>query len=470
MLPEWTVVGFSGHRSIADLKVTAESISAALDALVAKRSPIVAISSLARGSDTLFVREIASRKIPFVLILSFPTARLQKDFEPESWQQVAPLITQAFHVEEVPGSESDDEAYMETGVRIVDLADIVIAVWDGNPSAGLGGTGDVVAYSRALSKPLQWLNPATGDVVIEQLEHLPVTGTSVRWNGDPYQTVEKHFHDLDENASLRAPRVRHLIQLMVLLHLTASAAGLIALALNITGLPGYGIALLEVAVLGTAFVLITMQHRKHLEWTKARIEAEVCRSFLATWPMRARITRYPKLSIPGFERLMRNLHLLQQMDRTPAPPLETASNEYLGSRIQDQIEYFRRRSKEAQRAYRRLRGLAMTSTAAAGLLAAGHFALTLVHVESPLLPLAELMSLVLPLVSAALFSLILTQEHSRRASRYTEMVRMLEEAARQLKAVRTWNGLTRIATDTEEQLLNEAVEWHSFRRFASEPH
>jgi len=112
----------------------------------------------------------------------------------------------------------------------------------------------------------------------------------------------------------------------------------------------------------------------------------------------------------------------------------------------------------------------MTSTAAAALLAASHFVLSVVHVEGLGVTLTELLSLVLPLVSAALFSLILTQEYSRRASRYREMVSTLEEAAQRLKAVRTWNGLTRIATDAEEQLLNEAAEWHSFRRFASEPH
>jgi hypothetical protein len=81
-----------------------------------------------------------------------------------------------------------------------------------------------------------------------------------------------------------------------------------------------------------------------------------------------------------------------------------------------------------------------------------------------------LLSITLPLVSAALLSLILTQEYSRRASRNREMVLMLGEAAERLKAVRTWNGLVRIATETEEGLLNEAVEWHSFSQFVSQPH
>ena len=86
------------------------------------------------------------------------------------------------------------------------------------------------------------------------------------------------------------------------------------------------------------------------------------------------------------------------------------------------------------------------------------------------LPATELLSLALPLVSAALLSLVLTQEHSRRASRYREMVGLLEDAARRLAAARTWTGLARVATETEEALLNEAVEWQAFRRFASEPH
>jgi hypothetical protein len=38
-----------------------------------------------------------------------------------------------------------------------------------------------------------------------------------------------------------------------------------------------------------------------------------------------------------------------------------------------------------------------------------------------------------------------------------------------LKAVRTWSGLIRIATETEAELLQEAVEWRSFRKFASQP-
>lgn len=466
MLPDWTVVGFSGHRNITDEKTAAAGICAALDTLAAKSGPLLAVASVATGSDTLFVEEVARRKIPFFLVLPFPAARFSQDFEPGEWERVAPLLKLASHVEEITGLESDEESYMETGVRIVDQADVVVVVWNGKPSAGLGGTGDVVSYSRDLSKPLHWLNPDTGETLVERFDQLPVH-TPAPWNGDSHETVEKHFQALDETASTRAPGVRQLVQWIVLLHLIDSAIGLSARALKLEGIIGNLSVLLEFGVLGTAFLLAFMQHRKHLEWTKNRIEAEICRSFLATWPMRRRITRSPKLAIQGFDRLLRNLRLFQLMDRTPAPPLETARDEYLASRIQNQIVYFASRGEQAKRSYRRLSRIGITCTGTATLLAAVHFVLHLYHVRGPVLALTDFLSILLPIVGAALFSLILTQEHSRRASRYGEMASMLQEAAGQLKAVRTWNGLTRIATDTEEQLLNEAAEWHSFRRFTS---
>ena len=470
MLPDWTVVGFTGHRSIADPNALAGHLAVALDDLLAtNRSPLV-ISSIAAGADTLFVSEVARRGVPYLLVLPFPADRFQHDFEPGEWLARAPLLRNAAHVEEISGSASDEEAYMDAGTRIVSQADLLVAVWDGSPTSGLGGTADVVAFARALDKPLLWLNPVTGAIVKERFDLLHSATTSPAVNDPPRQMMEGHFRELDAAASREAPNVRHLIQRIVLLHLLASVLGLTALALHIEGPPGYVIAFVEVVLLATALTLTARHHHAHREWMKSRIEAELCRSFLATWPLRARIDRSPRLALRGFERLTRNLRLLQLMDRGPDSPLDTARDEYLEHRVMDQVRYFGRRCREATQAYRHLTRLAMVSTASAALLAAGHLVLTLLHAEGPALPVTELLSLVLPLVSAALLSLVLTQEHSRRASRYREMVGLLEDAARRLAATRTWTGLARVATETEEALLNEAVEWQAFRRFASEPH
>jgi hypothetical protein len=477
MLPEWTVVGFSGHRSLVDPAGVARQVGAMLDELTATHGPLVATSSLAKGADAIFVKAAIARGIPVLLVLPFPPSRFERDFEPDEWGDVEPALAQAAHVEVVHGEESDDEAYMETGVRIVDDADVLVAVWDGKPTNGLGGTGDVVAYARAMGKPLRWLNPQDGRIVAERGETLPSHGAGAaaaprpgKGAASPRAMVEGHFTELDSAASLGAPRVRHLIQRIVWLQLLASLLALLALTFEIRGAPAYTAALAEVGVLAMAFALTGMHHHRHAEWMRTRLEAEICRSFLATWSMRGRISRPPQLAVQGFEPFTRRLRVMQMLDPEPPPPLETARTGYLRDRIENQIEYFRRRSEGSRNAFRRLRDAALVGTAVAAVSAATHVALLFAHVEGPALTGSIALSLVMPLVSASLLSLVLTHEHARRAARYREMVELLQRAAHRLGAVHTWNGLTRVALETEDALLAEAVEWHAYRRFASEPH
>ena len=37
---------------------------------------------------------------------------------------------------------------MDGGRAVVDCSSVLVAVWDGQPSRGLSGTADVVAYAR----------------------------------------------------------------------------------------------------------------------------------------------------------------------------------------------------------------------------------------------------------------------------------------------------------------------------------
>ena len=48
---------------------------------------------------------------------------------------------------------------MAAGRLLVERSDRLIAVWDGLPARGPGGTADVVAYARALSRPVTVLWP-----------------------------------------------------------------------------------------------------------------------------------------------------------------------------------------------------------------------------------------------------------------------------------------------------------------------
>jgi hypothetical protein len=59
---------------------------------------------------------------------------------------------------ELPFRSPSAEAYWAAGQRIVGLADVLLAVWDGTPSRGVGGTADVVAFAgqRAVPTTVVW--------------------------------------------------------------------------------------------------------------------------------------------------------------------------------------------------------------------------------------------------------------------------------------------------------------------------
>jgi hypothetical protein len=64
------------------------------------------------------------------------------------------LIATAGRLERLPFVESTSEAHLAAGQAIVDRCDLPIAVWDGQPSRGLGGTADTVAYARDRRVPV----------------------------------------------------------------------------------------------------------------------------------------------------------------------------------------------------------------------------------------------------------------------------------------------------------------------------
>ncbi len=476
MLPEWTIVGFSGHRNLPAPHVAAAGIGAALNQLTASCGSLGGISSLAVGADTLFVKEMARREQPFFLVLPFSRSRFQKDFSGEDWDRLQPLLNRAASIEEIVLGESVEEPYMEAGALIVDRADVVLVVWDGAVAAGAGGTGDVVAYARAMGKPLLIVDSTTGNLVAERLELLPakpVFPPAANDGRTPRQMVEEKFLALDQAAQGHSYGVRHLIPAIIILQLLTAPLGLGALTLDLHHtheLASKLVIVAELLLLMTAFILIFQHRKKHQQWISNRIQAEICRSFLATWHLRGNGEHSPAIAVQGFSRFCRNLRLIQHMDKTPTPSLEVVRDQYLVGRIQGQINHFNREYGTASRAYRKLKAYAIMGTALAALFTATTLVLSLLPLSDAAYTVAKVLSLLFPLISAALFTLIVTQDYSRRTARYREMVQVLEDIEKRLKIIRTWTSLARITIEAETELFQEIVEWQSFQRFAGEPH
>ncbi|WP_237707452.1 hypothetical protein [Serinicoccus profundi] len=82
---------------------------------------------------------------------------MQTDEDRHRFQQ---LLAAATKVEQLNYRQPSEDAYLAAGRRVVDLCDVLVAVWDGLPAQGKGGTADVVEYAREVGKPVEVVWPA----------------------------------------------------------------------------------------------------------------------------------------------------------------------------------------------------------------------------------------------------------------------------------------------------------------------
>jgi len=114
--------------------------------------PVEALSSLAAGTDQLFA-EIALDCGARLTVIT-PAADYETTFTPDELSRFRSLLRRAQAHVAMDFPSVSDEAYYATGAYIAEHSDLILAVWDGRPARGLGGTGDVVHYARALGKPV----------------------------------------------------------------------------------------------------------------------------------------------------------------------------------------------------------------------------------------------------------------------------------------------------------------------------
>ena len=113
---------------------------------------------LGPGADQLFAEAILD--VGGLLHVVVPAERYRDGFEDEdARRRYDQLYHRAVYSERLEYVDSTEEAHMAGGRAIVDQSDVLVAVWDGKPSRGLGGTADVVAYARQVGKPVEVIWP-----------------------------------------------------------------------------------------------------------------------------------------------------------------------------------------------------------------------------------------------------------------------------------------------------------------------
>lgn len=155
--------GITGHQNLGNPK-TAAWVAEQLKHALAKYQIQYGFTSLAIGADQLFAETLREQNLPYTAII--PCHEYEKTFQTnthlENYRVLRQQATEVVTLDFGPPSET---AFMAAGQRVIDLADILIAVWNGQPAKGLGGTADAVKYALDRQKPVVHINSTTQQVV-----------------------------------------------------------------------------------------------------------------------------------------------------------------------------------------------------------------------------------------------------------------------------------------------------------------
>jgi hypothetical protein len=150
-------IGITGHRGLSPR--TQALIAAALRTELEPHAgaDLVGVSCLAGGPDQLFARTVLD--LGGTLEVVVPAEQYREGLDPDERHGYDELLAEAKQVERLPYVESTEQAHLAAGQTVVDRSERLVAVWDGKPARGIGGTADIVGYARQKGVPVAVLWP-----------------------------------------------------------------------------------------------------------------------------------------------------------------------------------------------------------------------------------------------------------------------------------------------------------------------
>jgi hypothetical protein len=135
-------IGITGHRDLTPQ--TVEMVERAFSEQFARPERVVAVSSLAEGADQLWARAVLRHGGELEALVPSQAYRDGR----QDIEEYDRLIAAASRVTRLPWTEDGPHAHMAASLVMVERSDLLLAVWDGQPSRSFAGTADVVDYAR----------------------------------------------------------------------------------------------------------------------------------------------------------------------------------------------------------------------------------------------------------------------------------------------------------------------------------
>jgi hypothetical protein len=516
----------TGHRRIEERDAVVKAVLDAFNEIQAmlprtRATPVAftVVSSLAEGADRLVVQEalaaLAEHGVALEAALPMPASDYLEDFPSEEsraeFEQLMGMAAEHRQLTQLDPEEGAerDAAYQRAGRYVVDRSDVLIALWDGKPARGKGGTAEIVAYAQEHGVPVLRVTtndsgpPALADTpaalrepALDALESLddynataiPAPAFERERAGEDgrlgailrdspilgqYRQIAAwalpHFVRADMLAvryQRRYNRLGRTIHFLAALAVTAVAGQLVFARET----PAWLVIEVGLMLLLVAVLRFGRRGRFHERWISYRSLAEAFRSSIfialsgARQPGDAQSdTDLPELGQSWFQRAFSEAWAESPALSADEQDAEEISRFIEAGWVDDQISYYKRAAERAAKARARY-----TWTISA--LASATVVVALLHIlkvgHGTWLPQAlEFVAIVLPAFGAAMAGLReqgqyrLHEERSRRAARRLET---LKAGIRLRTGLR---GVQSLAAETQTLLLDENSDWSGVTEF-----
>lgn len=160
-------IGITGHQRL-DNPATWQWVEEAIRNELHKAGEhVTGVTCLAAGSDQVFAEQVLKVGGDIVVILPFD--EYAKTLTGSDLDRYERLRAVAVKTETLPRQDTDERSYLAAGKRVTELSEVLVAVWDGQPARGIGGTADIVAWGCRHGLRVVHIDP-TGHSVMELKE------------------------------------------------------------------------------------------------------------------------------------------------------------------------------------------------------------------------------------------------------------------------------------------------------------
>jgi hypothetical protein len=471
----------------------------------------IAVSPLAEGADRLVAKEILNWPVSdkknisnLEVVLPMPEEDYIQDFKTkESQEEFKNLLKRAISTQIFKKKSSRSDAYYRAGQFVVQNSDVLIAIWDGEPAEGPGGTAEIIAYAREKGRYIFWINSNDGEIheegqfdsyLLKSIENLKEFNSEDLNISDLSSAVKSQYENLENQATaanLTPNLLEHLYEHLLPQYVRADLLAQRYQSRHMkTGIAVYALAavavatvtiqtifythhpeilLLEVVGIFIIIILLLISHSRewHRKWIDYRFLAERLRAglFLSV----SNIDIEPPKPLPHLslshrpdDWMVRAFTWIwnsqpQQNHEVPFKPMK----EFLSKAwIADQVSFYSKNSKYHRSRHKLLYNTGLTLFLMTFLAASLHIIdESLPHLQLAPHGVLATLAIILPASGAALAGIRVHRGHLRNAEQYNHMEYHLSEKCNQINKAEDMVELTELLEGANEIMLRENQDW-----------